>query len=275
MRTFGLPVVSLSLFLPSLAAAAVTITYERKDDAGKTSTDMLVLQDQRLRMEGVGGGDGPRGGSRAGVMILDGVAKKLIAVDNERKTYNEITEAEMAQMRARMDEGRRRMAEQMKNVPPEQRRKMEQMMGGAMGGAMGGGAAPEVKYEALGGKKTVAGHACDMYRVSLANRVISESCLASWSSNVIAKAEAAEFKKLATEVQKMFDFMPAARQQDWTKAPGIPIEETHFGPDGKTRTFTRTLKSVTRGAVPASTFQPPAGFTKQAMMQDHPGRPRR
>jgi hypothetical protein len=76
-----------------------------------------------------------------------------------------------------------------------------------------------------------------------------------------------------TDIAARFDFMGAMRMSEWSKAPGIPVEQTHLGPDGKTPEWTSTLKSVTRASVPASEFQPPAGFTKEAMPTMGPGGP--
>jgi hypothetical protein len=149
-------------------------------------------------------------------------------------------------------------------MPPEHRKQAEEMMA-RMGGGGPGNEQPEVKYEAMGAKKKISGFACDMYKVQIGTRTTAETCYAPWGSNVIGKAEMAQFKKLAEEMKKSFALIPAVRQNDWSKAPGIPIEETHFGPDGKTAEWTNTLKSVTRGNVPASQFQVPAGYTKEEM----------
>jgi hypothetical protein len=148
----------------------------------------------------------------------------------------------------------------MQNLPPEQRKRMEQMMPGGNG--------PAVKYEALGQKKTVGGHACEMYRVSMGEQPLSESCIAPWSSGILSKAEIEHLKQMEAQMKEVFEF---TKQMEFSKAPGIPIEQFGLAADGKTRTSTQTLKSITRGEVPASAFEPPAGFTKKAnpMMGGH------
>jgi hypothetical protein len=135
---------------------------------------------------------------------------------------------------------------------------MEQMMS-RMGG--GGGDGPTLKYESLGGKKTIAGFACETYKVSMGDRVLNESCFAPWTSKIVTKAEAAEWQKLGAEFAKIFGGMPGVRQLDWSKSPGVPIEQVTTGEDGSKTV--NTLKSISRGQVPASLFEVPAGFTKQ------------
>jgi len=144
-----------------------------------------------------------------------------------------------------------------------------------MGGGPGGGEAPATKYEPLGTKKKIAGYSCEVYKVQVAGLPPSESCFAPWGSNLITKAEVTQFRKAFEDLQKSFAFVPGVRQNDWDKAPGIPIEQTHFAADGKTPEWTNTLKSVTRPSVTAAEFQVPAGYKKEEMpMGRGPGGPR-
>src|SRR4029453_12491109 len=65
--------------------------------------------------------------------VLEYAAGKITSIDHKKKEYSEITLAEMdaamKEAQAQMDQ----MAEQMKNMPPAVREKMEAMMGGAAG----------------------------------------------------------------------------------------------------------------------------------------------
>jgi hypothetical protein len=261
------------LFLTSVSAsAAVRLTYERKK-AGAAGAEpgsaTITVDGEHIRMDGMTAGQ--RAG-RSSAMIVDAGAKKMLMLDADRKVYREITEADAKQMKERMDGARAQMAARMKDIPPEHRKQAEEMMA-RMGG---GGEASEVKYEPLGTKKKIAGFACEVYRVQVGTHANNESCFAPWSSNIITKAEAAQFKKLFESLQKSFAFVPSVRAADWSKAPGIPIEQTHFAADGKTAEWTNTLKSVTRPSVAASEFQVPSGYTKEEMPMGRggPGGPR-
>src|SRR5688572_24108489 len=188
MRALQLIPAAVLLLTSFGASAAVRLTYERKKagaSAPEPGAATITVDGERIRMEGMTSGQ--RAG-RSSAMIVDAAAKKMIMLDAEKKAYREITEADAKQMKERMDGARAQMAERMKNVPPEHRKQAEEMMA-RMGGGGPGGEAPEVKYEALGTKKKIAGFACEMYRVQVGARSSSESCFAPWSSNLITKAE--------------------------------------------------------------------------------------
>jgi hypothetical protein len=260
MRAHQIVPAAVLLLTSGVASAGVTLTYERKKADGETGTASMIFDNGHIRMEGMGGGGGPRGGGGRGAVIVDATAKKVIMLDSEKKTYHEMTEADAKQMKERMEGMRAQMAEQLKNMPPEHRKQAEQAMN-RMGG---GGPQIEVKYEPLGTKKKVNGFACEMYKVQVGTFSTSESCIAPWSSSLITKAEVDQFRKSFAEMEKAFGSLGNMRAGDLSKAPGIPVEQTHLGPDGKPD-WTTTLKSVSRGSVPASQFQVPAGFTKEEM----------
>lgn len=268
--------ISTALALPSVAAsAAVKLTYERKtSDGAHTST--MTFDGERIRMDGMGGGRRGAGGAGGGgenhAVIVDAAAKKIIMLNPEQKTYRELTEADTKRMKERMAGAQAQMAERMKDMPPEQRKRAEEMMARFGGGP--GGAGMQIKYEPLGTKKKVNGFACEMYRVTMNGRPSSESCIAPWSSNIVSKAETEKWKKLQAELAKSFDMMPGFRN-DQLSAPGIPVEQTHLGPDGKTAEWTSVLKSISRDPVPASTFEIPAGFTKLDSFTNGPRGPQR
>lgn len=284
-RIAALAAGGLCLLGASPAHAALKLNYQRVQD-GQTTENRLTFDDMHLRMDGLphegapaghdpGGGTAPRG-PRAHAVILDGTLHKMLMINTEGKSYREITESDMKQVKERMVAMRTQMAERMKNMPPEQRKMMEKMMGGkgAAGAAMMSGETLAVTYESMGQKKTVAGFPCQMFKVMLGQVLLSQTCFAPWDANVVNKAEAEKFKNLALELKKMFDMgQGAGAGQDWTKVPGMPVEEVHFAPDGKTATWTNTLKSVERGAVPADTFSAPAGFKKEEGGMFGPGGP--
>jgi hypothetical protein len=247
------------LLTSSVASAGLTLTFERKNSSGETGTAVMMFEPGHIRSDGMGGG-GPRGGGgRSGSMIFDAAAKKIVMIDPEKKTYHELTEAEAKAMKERMDGMKAQMAEQLKNMPPEQRKQMEERLN-----RMGAGGAVEIKYDSLGKKKKIAGFDCEMYKVTVGTFSSSEACIAPWSSNLVTKAEAEQFRKSFADLEKTFSGLSAMRSSDWSKAPGIPIEQTHLGQDGKPE-WTTTLKSISRGSIPTSQFQVPAGFTKQDM----------
>src|SRR6185436_836774 len=228
MRALHLVPAAVLLLTSSAASAGVTLTYERKKADGEGGTAVMMFDSNRIRMDGMGGG-GRRGGGNSGAIILDAGAKKMIMMEPEKKTYHEMTEADAKAMKERMDGMRAQMQERIKSLPPDQRKQAEE----AMGRFGGGGGQIEIKYEPLGGKKKIAGFACETYKVKIGTFSTTESCIAPWGSNLITKAEAEQFKKAFAEMEKAFAGLGGMRAGDWSKAPGIPVEQTHMGQDGK------------------------------------------
>jgi hypothetical protein len=258
MREIKLAVASVLLLTSVSAQAALKLTYERKKagDTGAPGVGTITADAEHVRIEGLAAG---RAAGRGGTVILDGAGKKMLMLEPEKKAYREMTEADFQKMKEQRDSMRAQMAERLKTMPPERRKQAEEMMSRFGGGPNGPDL--DIKYTPLGTKKKVNGFACEMYKVEMGPRTGSEACYSPWTSGLITKAEVAQFKKLSAELEKTFGVMGAAAQ--WGKAPGVAVEQTFYGPDGKTVEWTHTLKSVTRTDVPAAEFQVPAGYTKE------------
>jgi hypothetical protein len=120
----------------------------------------------------------------------------------------------------------------------------------------GGITAPRrVTYEKVGSGKTIAGYACDVYRVFADTRLRNQGCFAPWSPRLITKAEVEDMATLMEGLQRF----QSTRGERWGTGPGLPVEQHFSNPDGKTVRLTSVLRSVSRAHVPASTFQVPSG----------------
>jgi hypothetical protein len=247
------------LLLPARAFAGVTITVQR--GAGQLGT--MYVEGDRMRM------DAPERNERATAIIMDGPTKRILMIDDRNKTYIEMTEEDRKRMRAQADAMRAQMQERMKNMPPEQRKKMEELMG--PGAGTGDHKPHDWKFASMGQKKTVNGFACEMYRVSEDGRVREEDCISPWSAGLIKKSDFAGVAKLGEE---MFEGMSGGAGGERghgagvfariDKAPGIPISRLTIQPDGKPGDEEQ-IKSIKRGAIAASLFAVPAGFAKKEL----------
>ena len=63
-----------------------------------------------------------------GAFLFDGVKQVVWIVNYDKKTYTEMTKTDLDRMGQQMTEAMAKMQEAMKNLPPEQRAQMEQMM---------------------------------------------------------------------------------------------------------------------------------------------------
>ena len=112
---------------------------------------------------------------RKQTMIFDGTAQVMRTIDDEAKTYTEMTKADVERLARQMAGAMAQMQEQMKNMPPEARTHMEAMMQGR-----GMPAAPRAptEYKKVGTDK-VGKWTCDKYEGTRGGEKISELCTVS------------------------------------------------------------------------------------------------
>jgi hypothetical protein len=249
-----------ALLVPLRAHAGLTIVTQRGSDAIAT----LYVEGDRFKAEE------PKH-ERATSVIVDAKAKKLIMVDASNQTYTEMTEEDRKRMRGQMDAMRAQMQERMKNMPPDQRAKMEAMMG--PGGAQDAGKPHDWKFESMGQKKTINGFACEMYKVSEDGKVREEQCVSPWSAGLVKKSDFAGIQKFAESMMEEFGGNRARSGSIFSrmeKAPGIPISRVPIDANGQ-RGEEEQVKSIKRGSVAASVFAIPAGYTKKDVPTFGPG----
>jgi hypothetical protein len=256
----GLAGLAGMLLVSMRAHAGLTITTQRGNDPVAT----LYVEGDHFKAEE------PKK-AEATAVIVDAKAKKVIMIDATKRTYTEMTEEDRKRMRGQMDAMRAQMQERMKNMPPDQRAKIESMMGPP--GAADAGKPHDWKFESTGQKKTINGFACDMYRVSEDGQLHEEQCVSPWSAGLVKKSDFAGIQQFA---ESMMDDFGGRRGRSGSifsrieKAPGIPISRVPIDANGQ-RGPEEQIKSIKRGPVPASVFEIPAGFTKREMPMGGPG----
>jgi len=255
--TTGLGLLTVTAFAAP-ARAALTIAYQR--GGGPLAT--LYVDGNHMRVEN------PERNERETAVLIDAASKRVTIIDDRNKTYMEMTEADRQRMRAQMDAMRAQMQERMKNMPPEQRARIEGMMGPAgPGGAAGAHKPQEWTFKPLGQKKTINGFACEMYEVSEDGKPREEDCISPWSAGLVKKEDFAAIAKFAQEmVDELGSSRMAGRREGifgrLEKAPGLPISRVPIEEDGQ-RGEEEQVKSIKRGSIPASVFATPAGYAKK------------
>jgi len=184
------------------------------------------------------------------VMIIRMDQEKVYTIDPAKKTYSEMTFADMEAFAKKAGDRMAQMKEQMKNMPPEQRKQME-----AMTSMMGGGAEVPVEISATGETKTVGGFKCAKYVVKRGGKEI----MTMWATKDLAgfenlRKDWMEFGKRMASLTKMSGLGEA-----YQKIEGFPME-TDMDMMGKT--MTTTVTKVEKKSTAASEFTVPAGYTK-------------
>ena len=255
---------ALNLFC-GLAPAGVVIQYENTHPGHQTreKTGTMWVEKDRLRMDM---------GERAAIYRVD---KQVLWVLQEKEgTYMEMSKEQMKQVGEQLQSAMTQVQEQIKDLPPEQRKMVEQMMAGKMGEQGTKGQGPkkeEPRTLAKTGKtETINGYPCVSYEATRGGRREQEIWVTDWKRFDLS---AADFKVLEDFSVFIKDAMgPLVRQfspsfmQKYADTegpgavPGVPIRTVTDGPGGQSMT---ELKKIAREEIPASRFEIPAGLKKQ------------
>jgi hypothetical protein len=186
--------------------------------------------------------------------------------------FGQMMQGMQQEMAGQMARAMKEMQEAMKDMPPEQQQMMEQMMRSRTPQAEG---APQdcpesrVEMKKTGQQATVAGYPAVRYDVLIDGKPDSELWLAkgiaAWRELDPQKLEkfAAEMAKLAPRCGRAHGrFGLRGDDPAWKLTnEGYPVRTVHQS-DG--RVTVEVVKAETR-TVPATEFQPPAGFTKKTL----------
>lgn len=240
------------------AASGVVIVTKSSSDSG-TQTHQVQLDANHMRAEMAGGAGDTQ------VVIFDGAKQVLDIVSPAKKTYSEITQADADKLGAQVSGAMAQMQAQMANLPPEQRAQIEAMMKGRGAGAMGGAPAkPEYKKV---GTDTVGKWTCDKYEGYTNGQKVSEVCTVDPKALGFTVGDFAVTRQMAEFfgriMPQMSSRMFAIGSLEAQGYAGIPVRNTQYVMG---RTITTEVVEVTRGTIPETAFQVPAGFEKQPFM---------
>jgi hypothetical protein len=243
--------------LTATTAAADGILLVMKTTAGTDApqTTQVQIDGRRMRAEAIG----ERGEKQ--VVVFDGTKKVMFLVDDSKKTYTEMTEADIEALGGMMAG----MMAQLQNMPPEARAQMEAMMKGR-GMAMPGATAPKTQYTKTG-TGTVGKWTCDKYEGSSGGQKVSDVCTVDPKALGFTAADFEVSRELVAFFKKL---MPTGGGQMFSI--GTPEDQGFSGVPVRTvssvggRQVTTEITEVSRQAFPDAVFQAPAGYQKTSMM---------
>jgi hypothetical protein len=240
------------------AADGILISQKTTSASGTVTTHQIEIEKTRMRAES------DAAGGRTMKVVFDGTAQVIRTIDDEAKTYTEMNKADMDRMSAQMSGAMAQIQEQMKNMPPEARKRMEAAMPGRGAGA---GAAPPTEYKKIGTDK-VGKWNCDKYEGTRNGEKVSELCtvppatLGFTPGDFEVTAQMAEFfsKLVPQGGDQLFRIgSPAANG-----FAGLPVRTVTFRNGAPS--LTSEITDASRQTFPDSIFAVPAGYTKRDMM---------
>jgi hypothetical protein len=252
--TIGAAIVAGALSV-SLQGAAGVLIVEKTTSTGTPSTNQIQIESNRMRAETTG----PRGEKQT--VIFDGTRQVLILVDDQNKSYTELTKADADQLGAQMSQAMAQIQKQLEALPPEQRAQIESMMKGRMGAA--GGAAPKPIYKRIG-TDTVGKWTCTKYEGYEGAAKTSEICTVEPRTLGLTEADFAVTKQFVEFFKQVLPAMATqafvigtVEQQGFA---GVPIKRTTtvLG-----RQSTTEIAEVSRQTFPDASYAVPAGYQKR------------
>lgn len=248
LRHLALQAVTLLAGAATASAGVVIVgTYTgSKTPAGRTVE--FRIQDGRGRIT-----SGP-----GQFIYYDHPSRTAHLVDTEKKTSFEMTEAQAKRMGAQLGEAQRMMEQKMKELPPDKRAMVEQMMKEHGGAPPPGGRKPLAFAPAGSGK--VGGWDCDRYTASGDGRTV-DVCAADPASLGIPAADVAVFEGFLELSEKMAGEVAAVGgagvgpDRDF---PGLPLERTESRAGKVTDRF--VIDRIVQETTPAEDLRVPSGL---------------
>jgi len=258
MLSMALTAAALALLGQPQPAGAGILIVEKTTTGTTTQTSQVQIEGGRMRVESPGRAGGQQ------TIIFDGTKQVMWIVDYTKKTYSEMTKADVDRAGGQLGGAMAQMQDQLKNMPPEQRAMVEKMMQGR--GMTGMGAPPPQKttYRPAGTDK-VGKWTCSKYDGYQDGQKTSEVCAVAPDALGFAMSDFDISRQLGDFLGKL---MPqnservfrvgGAEEQGFS---GVPVRRVFSTGQAQT---TVELTDVSRQSFPASIFELPAGFQKEA-----------
>ena len=245
---------AITLLTVSICAASQGLTIVAKmtrDDGTNTTTTSYIAEDHARWS-----------GGTEGEMIIDAKSGEMIMLNNSKKTYSVITKKDLEAMSARVQEQMnspemKRAQEAMKNLPPEQRQRMEAAMGSMM----------TMNVEKLGTTHTIVGYKCEDWVITMGQMTKTVQCV---STDVKYPPQAwTMYRNFADSMKSLMGAMGPmktnmdAMVEQMKKMKGIPLSsKTTVTVMGRTSVSSTEVTDIKNGSIPDSVWQIPAGYTK-------------
>jgi hypothetical protein len=233
------------LTVPTIGQLADGILITQQvTSGGAPFTVRVQLEATRMRTELAG----PNGVMN--VMIFAGDRQVLYIVDPARKTYMEMTKADVDRLSGQVEKGMAQMQAQLEKLPPAQRAQMEAMMKG-------------VRHTRTG-SDTVGRWTCDKYDLTMDGQKIGETCSVNLTTLGFSATDFAVMGQMgafySAMAPQMAGQLPVPSGIDPRGSSDFPVKTVMMVPGG---TVTTEVIEAGRQTFSDSSFAVPAGFTKQ------------
>ena len=250
-----------SLILCQSTFADATVVYEQSSGKQKMNTTMKI-KNGKIRFT-------PPAQDK-NYSIYDSNNNQLTHIDTAQKQYltmdEKTIEQQAKQAKLRMEKMRLAMQDKMKDMPPEQKKQVEQMMNNHLAQVDNTQEAPKFDQKKTSRTETLFGIQCSVYEVYLKGMKHSELCMTNPDQMGISDNDAQtlmQMQKFMKRMQKVAQNMMGSNAAA-ADIEGIPLHTTFYNPDGSISLQTRLL-SLSTETLDNATVLLPADYS--AMQQ--------
>ena len=251
---------SCLLFSP-LAFSDATVVYEQSAGTHKSSNTMEI-KNGKIRFTPP---DQDKNFSQ-----YDSKTGELTHIDVAQKKYLSMSEKDIEkqanQAKKQMDVMRERMMEKMKDMPPEQKKQVEQMMNNHLSRAAAEQNPAKAEQKKTSRTETITGIECTVHESYINGIKNSELCIAA-PDKIGLNSQDAEtlmaMQEFMKRMQKVAQTMMGSSETG-TDIQGIPLHTKLFAPNGDIKLETR-LTSISKATINSEKVSIPAGFTAMQM----------
>lgn len=192
-------------------------------------------------------------------MVYNSAKEKLIMIMHKEESYMVLNKEMLANLNKQMTGMMEQMKQQFANLPNEQRKQMEKMMGAKMGGI-------DVKYTIAntGEKKKINQWNTTKYNLKANDDIKSEIWAAPFSSVGIKEADMAVMKSFSQFMADMLKSVPKSQKDPFSavyeELKGIPVKTINTSDNSVSE-----LVSVKDYSATESDFAVPSGYTEQKL----------
>ena len=217
------------------------------------------------------------GQTEDGEMIYRGEKREMIVVNHGEQTYFVIDDAMIQAIGGQLSQAMQQMQEALKDVPPEQRAMVEQMMKKNMP-QMDEPAKSKTEMKKTSDRAKKNGYACTRYEVFENGKKVRDVWVTDWDNVEGGSEVAASFKGLSEFIQGLLDSLSSLGGMAGGMASqfnvdsfafmkdldGFPVVTQEFGADGSIQSES-VLRSAERRTFDPADFEPPKGYRLQQM----------
>jgi hypothetical protein len=208
-------------------------------------------------------------------MIYRGTQREMIVLNHRDRTYMVLDRAAIQALAGQLNQAMGQMQETLRNVPPEQRAAMEQMMGNRMPSRQAPERSP-AQVRRTGDFAKCFGYPATRYEVWRDGRKVREMYVTDWQNIDGGRDVAAAFVDMGRFAQELAAVLPGgntgpANSFDdsiftvMDQIDGFPVGVREYRADG-TIEQEWALRSAKRQRIDPATFEPPAGYRRQQMV---------